>query len=102
TANPPDLRPAYAQARMAVMPLLDGGGTRIKVLEALTVGCPIVATAKAVEGLGLLPDVHYLEANASDEFIAAIQRIYSDSALARRLVAQGKKFAEDHFSEPVR
>lgn len=53
--NPADLRPLYAEASAVMLPIAEGGGTRLKVLEALAAGRPIIATDKAVEGLGLIP-----------------------------------------------
>lgn len=102
TSNPADLRPAYSEARVAVMPLRDGGGTRIKAIEALAVGCPIVATEKAVEGLGMVPDVHYLAADTAEDFVSALMRIYSHESPAQRLINEGRHFVEHNFGEQIR
>lgn len=53
TGPVPDVAPHHAAADVVVVPLLDGSGTRIKVLEAMAHGRPVVATARAVSGLDL-------------------------------------------------
>ena len=68
-ANPGSLSTFYERAHIAVVPLSAGGGTRLKVLEAMASGLPIVATAVAVEGLGLIENEEVLLAS-SDEGLA--------------------------------
>ncbi len=68
-ANPKSLSAFYERAHIAVVPLSEGGGTRIKILEAMASGLPIVATAVAVEGLGLIENEEVLLAS-SDEGLA--------------------------------
>ncbi|WP_421855929.1 glycosyltransferase [Oricola sp.] len=84
-ADPPDLAPLYGAADIAVMPLSEGGGSRIKVLEAMAVGCPVIASAKAVEGLDVQAGRHYLHAETSAQFVAAIETLCRDAALRERL-----------------
>lgn len=92
-ADPADLAPLYRKADMVLLPLSEGGGSRIKVLEALAVGCPVVATTKAVEGLGLEPGRHYLAAETSAEFVAATEKLIREPALGERLRTEGMTFA---------
>ncbi len=68
-ANPESLTPIYEQAQVAVVPLSEGGGTRIKILEAMASGLPVVATPVAVKGLGLIENEEVLLAN-TDEGLA--------------------------------
>lgn len=97
-ADPVDLAPHYATATVAVIPLTEGGGTRLKVLEALSIGVPVVASAKAVEGIGLVPGKHYLEARSDAQFVRATLCVVRDRGLAARLVSNGKAFVKDKFS----
>lgn len=97
-ADPVDLAPHYAAASVAVIPLTEGGGTRLKVLEALAVGLPVVASAKAVEGIGLVPGQHYLAAETDAQFVDATLRVVRDAGLAATLVRNGKTFVQDRFS----
>ena len=55
-----------------VVPLFEGSGLRIKIIEAGALGVPIIATAKAVEGIGLTAGEHYFEANNAEAFIGAM------------------------------
>lgn len=102
TANPPDLLPIYRDAAVAALPLREGGGTRIKVLEALAVGCPVVATAKAVEGLAIEHGRHYLRAETADEFVAALSRLFEDRDLAGRLATEGRRFVQRIHGDAAR
>jgi polysaccharide biosynthesis protein PslH len=62
----------YAAADIAVIPVHYGGGTRIKTIEAMAFGVPIVATRIGAEGLPIRPGEHYLQADGADEFANAI------------------------------
>lgn len=79
--NPRSTSELLLSAHLAVMPLQRGGGTRIKALEAMAWGLPIVATAKAVEGLQLQDGVHVRIAETTAEFVAAICDLCMDSVL---------------------
>lgn len=70
-----DLRPHYAAATCVYLPIRSGGGTRIKVLEALALGRPVLATAVAVEGLELSPGRDYLRFETPAEGVAALERV---------------------------
>ncbi|TRL38686.1 glycosyltransferase family 4 protein [Rhizobium straminoryzae] len=102
TANPRDLAPIYAAAGVAAIPLRQGGGTRLKVLEALAVGCPVVATAKAVEGLGLVPGRHYLAAETPEDFAEMLARVLADAGLAADLREAGRTFVLSNYGDGVR
>lgn len=97
--NPEDLGPIYADATVAVIPLNIGGGTRLKILEALALGIPVVASAKAAEGLNLVPEETHLEAETNDEFAAMVHRIATDHSLRARLKKTGREFAQTHHGK---
>src|SRR3989304_9473375 len=69
-----DVLPMVAGAQMCVCPLLVGGGTRLKLLESMALGVPIVATSKAAEGLDFMPGEHLLIADTAEAFAASIIR----------------------------
>ena len=100
-ANPEEISSVYAQADIVVVPLAEGGGSRIKILEALKVGCPIVATAKAVEGLGLIPERHFLQAENAADTARAITRLFEDANLANRLIKEGHMHLEKNYTQEV-
>ncbi|HLF25340.1 MAG TPA: glycosyltransferase family 4 protein [Anaerolineae bacterium] len=87
----PDVRPAIAQAWAEVVPLRKGGGTRLKVLEALALGTPVVSTSKGIEGLDLEHDRHVLVADGGDDFAAATIRLLAQPNLRARLSTAGQQ-----------
>jgi len=93
-----DVRTYIAAAATYVCPIRDGGGTRLKVLDALAMGKPLVATALAVEGLGLAEDVHYLRAETPSDYVRQIRRLETEPALRDRLCESGRRFVEQHYS----
>jgi glycosyltransferase involved in cell wall biosynthesis len=70
-----DVSPAYADADVAVVPLLSGSGTRIKVLEAFAHRRPVVSTTQGACGTGAVNGVHLALADTPREFAAAVQRL---------------------------
>lgn len=89
----PDLRPLYAQASLVVAPIFWGSGVRIKLLEALACGLPVVSTALAAEGIALRAGADALFAEQPGEFAAAIGRLLADAALRARMGAGGRAVA---------
>lgn len=68
TGMVPDLRPYYAQAAVSVVPIRAGGGTRLKILEAFSVGVPVVSTRIGAEGIECQDGKELLLADSPDEF----------------------------------
>ena len=66
--------------RCAVVPLLQGGGTPLKLIEALAYGLPVVATPRAVAGLDVRDGEHFLVADGAEAFAAALVRVLRDGA----------------------
>jgi glycosyltransferase involved in cell wall biosynthesis len=93
-----DLDREWDGASALVVPLLTGGGTRLKVVEALAAGVPVVSTRLGVAGLDLLPGEHYLEAETADQMAVAIDDLLGDPALRQRLGEAGHRLAADHYS----
>lgn len=71
----PDARATMRAARALLVPLLTGGGTRLKVLEAFAVGVPVVSTSKGVEGTAARSGVHALIADSPASFADAISSV---------------------------
>jgi len=93
----PSVLPYLARARLSLVPLLHGAGTKRKLIEALMIGTPSVSTAIGAEGLRLEHDVHVLVADDPAAFAAAIARLVADDALWRRLAARGRaRIMEQH------
>ncbi len=86
-----DIRPVVARSWAAIVPLRVGGGTRLKILEALALGTPVVSTSKGAEGLDLQDGKHLLIADTPQEFAEAVTRLLSDAALREELGHRGRE-----------
>jgi polysaccharide biosynthesis protein PslH len=96
-----DVRPYMERAQVYLCPMRDGGGTRLKILDALAIGVPIVATQMALEGIDVAADTDVLVANEPGDFVNQIVRLVDDQALWNRLRTNGRAFVERHFAWPV-
>lgn len=93
-----DVRPLIAGSWISVVPLLRGGGTRFKILEALALGTPVVSTSKGAEGLGVIPGEHLLIADNPADFAAAVVKLCRDRALRARLSEMGQRFVLENYT----
>jgi polysaccharide biosynthesis protein PslH len=94
----PDVRPFFHQSTIAVCPIRDGGGTRIKVLDALAQGMPLVATTIGCEGIEVVPDRDVLIADSPEAFAEQIDRVLADEGLRLRLATHARRLAEEVYS----
>jgi glycosyltransferase involved in cell wall biosynthesis len=92
-----NLIPLYQKSRMVVAPLRAGGGTKLKTLEALANGRPLVASPEAVRGLDLIAGQDYLLASSAEEFALQCQNLVVNHDRARTIAISGRKKAEQHF-----
>jgi len=94
----PDVKPCYQNAALCVVPLRVGSGTRLKILEAMAFGRPVVSTALGCEGLDAEHNRHLLVANDPDGLRAQIERVLTDPGLAATLAANGRALVEQRYS----
>lgn len=94
----PDVRPFFAEATAAICPIRDGGGTRIKVLDALAQGMPTVATSVACEGIAVVPERDLLIADTPDAFVRQLSRIFDEGPLREHLGTNGRRLIEERYS----
>lgn len=92
-----DVRPLAASAAVSICPLLSGGGTRLKVLEAMALRTPVVATSKAVEGLAVAHDRHLLIADDARDFAEGVIRLLREPDLGRRLSEQAFSLMQETY-----
>ena len=92
-----DTTPYWERARALAVPLRVGGGTRLKILEALARGVPVVTTSLGCEGLGLRSGQEVLVADDAEAFAACVDRLLDDDELCRSLAAQGRTVVEARF-----
>jgi polysaccharide biosynthesis protein PslH len=93
----PDLRPYFSRCRAMVVPLRHGGGTRLKILEAMAWGIPVVTTTIGGEGLGLRNGHNALIADEPAAFAAAVRRVTTDDHLWRELSTAGRTLVEERY-----
>jgi glycosyltransferase involved in cell wall biosynthesis len=96
-----DIRPAVAQSWACVVPLRVGGGTRLKILEAMALGTPVVSSSKGAQGLEATHGEDILIANTPVEFADAVLRLLDDRALRARLAANGRRLVESRYGWEV-
>jgi polysaccharide biosynthesis protein PslH len=90
-----DLAPLYARAACALVPLLSGGGSPLKFIEALAYGLPVVATPRAAAGVEAEAGRDYLEGAGEEGFAAALLEALDDGAAVG---AAGRALAEREYS----
>jgi sugar transferase (PEP-CTERM/EpsH1 system associated) len=101
TGGVPDVRPWYRRAWLQMVPLRIGGGTRLKIVESLAIGTPVVSTTIGAQGLELRHGHDVLLADEAEDFAAAIARGLEDAALRTRLEAAGIATAVSRFGWPA-
>lgn len=93
----PDVRPYLERATAVIVPLRIGGGTRLKVLEALSMEKPMVATAVGCEGIEITNNENILVADEPEAFARAVLDLFERSALRRRLATAGRTLVEQRY-----
>ena len=96
-----DVRPYVHAAHAFVIPLLVGGGTRIKAFEAMAMGCPIVSTTIGTEGLGAEAEVHFLERDGAQQMADAVLTLLRDAGLRNSLSIRARHIVEQQFGHQV-
>jgi glycosyltransferase involved in cell wall biosynthesis len=97
----PDVRPYLGLCDIVVVPLEHGSGTRLKVLEAFAAGKPVVATAKAVEGLVVRDGEHLLIAEDPAAFAGAVARLLREPELGEALTRAAFALLEERYAWPA-
>lgn len=97
TGRVADVTPYYEQSSISVVPLRAGGGTRLKILEAMGLGRPVVTTTIGCEGLDVAGGEHLLIGDSPEEFSARVIDLLTDHALYRRIADGARKLVEEHY-----
>jgi glycosyltransferase involved in cell wall biosynthesis len=98
TGGVPDVRPWLSRASAMVVPLSIGGGTRLKIVEAMAMNCPVVSTSIGAEGLGLTTGSELLLADSDEAFSAAVLELFDDPESAAQLAARAKGYVEANLT----
>ena len=94
----PDLRPHLASAAAVVVPLRLGGGTRLKIVEAMAMGKAIVSTALGAEGIEAVPERDILIEDQPESFAGAVNRLLTDPDLAARIGQAARQQAVEQYA----
>lgn len=92
-----DVREHVAGSAVFVIPLRVGGGTRIKAFEAMAMGCPVVSTSIGVEGLPVEDGVHYLNADAAEDFAECVTSLLRDERKRQQISESARRFVDAEF-----
>ena len=92
-----DPTPYLQQAALMIVPLRAGGGMRVKILNALAQGLPIVSSALGCEGIQVEHGRHLLIADTPEEFAEATLKLFDDPALAIRLGENGRRLIQEKY-----
>jgi glycosyltransferase involved in cell wall biosynthesis len=101
TGRVPDVTPYYERSGVSVVPIRAGGGTRLKILEAMALGRPVVSTTIGAEGLDIMDGNHVLLADDPRQFAEKTLQLLSDAELYRRLAADGRALAVNRYDWDV-
>jgi glycosyltransferase involved in cell wall biosynthesis len=93
-----DIKSLIASCSISIAPLLSGGGTRLKILEAMALGTPVVATSKGAEGLNATNGVHLLLADSSSDFAKYVIRLLKDESLRRKLAEKASLLVQEKYN----
>ncbi|ELY1993147.1 glycosyltransferase family 4 protein [Flavobacterium psychrophilum] len=96
-----DLSSFYNQSKIAICPMLEGTGIKIKVVEALSYGLPIAGTLKSIDGFVASINNGCLVSNSPHEFSTSIQKLLTDSLYYGKIKNEGISFFNQNFSENI-
>jgi glycosyltransferase involved in cell wall biosynthesis len=93
----PDIRSKLWSATVCVVPLRVGGGTRLKILEALAAGCPVVSTTVGAEGLAVINEEHLLIRDKPKQFAEGVAALLESERLRKELAKRGRELVEQQY-----
>ena len=98
TGQVEDVRPYYAKAKVAVAPFRYGGGTKLKVLEAMALGVPVVATSVGCQGIDVTPEKHLFKEENEEAFAQRVVSLLQDECLRRQMATEARRLVEERYS----
>jgi glycosyltransferase involved in cell wall biosynthesis len=93
-----DVRPEIARSWLSVVPLRVGAGTRLKIIESMALGTPVISTSKGAEGLNVDPGENILIADDPQEFSQAILKVLESPTLREKLSLAGLRLVTEQYS----
>lgn len=92
-----DVRPYFSRNSVFIAPIRIAGGARLKILEALASGIPVVSTRVGAEGIDLVEGKEVLLADSPEEFAGAVLRLLEDEELRKQMASLGRQAAQERF-----
>ena len=92
-----DIRPLIAGSTVSVVPIISGGGTRLKILEAMALRTPVVTTRKGAEGLDVKHGLNILIADTPDEFAENINKLLNDPDMQQKLANNAYQLVQEKY-----
>jgi glycosyltransferase involved in cell wall biosynthesis len=92
-----DVRPLIARSWASIVPLHTGGGTRLKILEAMALKTPVVATTKGAEGLDVQPGKHLMIADTPQDLAHSIVRLFKEPELHRQIAENAYRLVSEKY-----
>lgn len=92
-----DMRPFIAQADIFVVPLRIGGGTRLKILEAMAMGKPVISTTIGAEGLEVESEKNIVLADKPEDFANKVVKLFNDYQFKNSIATAGRKLVEEKY-----
>lgn len=96
-----DVKSLIAQSGISIAPILSGGSTRIKIVEAMALGTPVVSTRVGAEGLNVVHGENILIADKPEEFAYHVEQLVNNDELWRHISYQGQLFVQNEFSAEI-
>lgn len=97
TGTVEDVRPHIARSSVCVVPIRIAGGSRIKILEAMAAGLPVVSTPEGAEGLEITEGENILIARGADEFADCVVNLLDDESRVLSLTSRARQLVEDKY-----
>jgi len=95
--DPRELSGLYQRAAVFVNPVLRGAGIKLKTIQALHAGVPVVTTSIGMEGTGLIAGTHLVMADSADDFVSGVAMLLQDRSLAARLVHSAQSYLAETY-----
>lgn len=90
-----------ADKKILIVPIMSGGGIRVKILEAMAAGKVIISTAVGMQGIDAIPQKHYLQADTAEEMLEEIKWCMNNKHAAEIMAEKAQAYVKQHFSVNV-
>jgi glycosyltransferase involved in cell wall biosynthesis len=96
-----DVIPYYRRSAVCIVPLRAGGGTWLKILEAMALGRPVVSSTIGCEGLDVVDGQHLLIADNPEQFAEKIIHLFKDKAFYQTIILNARQLVVDKYDWDV-